>query len=368
MLRRLVALMASVFLGLVWVVGCGGSGAGSGSAGAPLPRSGGKAVLLNGAGATFPYPLYSRWMDEYSRLTPNVRINYQSIGSGGGIEQISKRVIDFGASDAPLTDEMLKKMPGEILHIPTVLGAVSITYNLPGIKDPVKFSPDVLADIFLGRITKWDDPRIVALNPGLRLPSKSIVVVHRSDGSGTTNMFTDYLSKISPAWKEQVGMGTSVNWPVGVGAKGSEGVSRQLQSTTGAIGYVELSYALLNNLPYALIQNRAGKFVAPSLETTTAAAAGAASSMPDDLRVSIVNAPGENAYPIAGFTYILVFKEQADPDKGRALAKFLWWAVHDGERMAPPLAYGPLPPEVLSKVEQKLKSMTAQGQPLLAGP
>lgn len=363
MFRRVCWLAGFLFPVLVWVAGCGGSG--EKPADSRLPTESGKTVLLNGAGATFPYPLYSRWIEEYSRIAPNVKINYQSIGSGAGIEQFSKKIIDFGGSDAPMTDEMLKKAPGEVLHIPTVLGAVSITYNLPDVQEHVKLSPGVLADIYLGKIKKWDDPSIAALNPGLNLPGQNIVVVHRSDGSGTTNIFTDYLSKVSPEWKSKVGMGTSVNWPVGVGAKGNEGVSRQVQATVGAIGYVELSYALLNNLPYALIQNSAGKFVPPSLETTTAAAAGASASMPDDLRVSIVNAPGENAYPIAGFTYILVYKEQSDPEKGRALAQFLWWAVHDGEKMAPELAYGPLPPEVVVKVEKKLKSMTSGGKFLL---
>ncbi|MDN5362401.1 MAG: phosphate transport system substrate-binding protein [Moorella sp. (in: firmicutes)] len=363
MFRKVFSVAASLFLVLVLAAGCGGSG--EKPAGNQLPGAGGKAVLLNGAGATFPYPLYSRWIAEYGRITPNVKINYQSIGSGAGIEQISKKIIYFGGSDAPMTDEKLKEAPGEIMHIPTVLGAVAITYNLPDVKEPIKLSPDVLADIYLGKIKKWDDPRITALNPGLNLPGQNMVVVHRSDGSGTTNIFTDYLCKISPEWKSKVGMGTSVNWPVGVGAKGSEGVSRQVQSTVGAIGYVELSYALLNNLPYALMQNSAGKFVPPSLETTTAAAAGAAASMPDDLRVSIVNAPGEKAYPIAGFTYILVYKEQDDPEKGQALAQFLWWAIHDGEKMAAELAYAPLPPEVVAKVESKLKSMTAGGKPLL---
>lgn len=363
MFRKNPSLAAFLFLVLLLAAGCGGSG--EKPAGSQLPGTGDKTVLLNGAGASFPYPLYSRWIDEYGRLHKNVKINYQSIGSGAGIEQITKKVIDFGGSDAPMTDEKLKEAPGEILHIPTVLGAVAITYNLPDVKEHIKLSPDVLADIYLGKIKKWDDPRIAALNPGLKLPGQNIVVVHRSDGSGTTNIFTDYLSKVSPEWKSKVGKGTSVNWPVGVGAKGSEGLSRQVQATVGAIGYVELSYALLNNLPYALVQNSAGKFVPPSLETTTAAAAGAAASMPDDLRVSIVNAPGDNAYPIAGFTYILVYKEQDNPDKGRALAQFLWWAVHEGEKMAAELGYAPLPPEVVAKVESKLRSMTAGGKPLL---
>jgi len=357
------AAAAFLFVISLVVSGCGGPKSGAGADGQAPP--GGRAILLNGAGASFPYPLYSRWIDEYGKTEKNVKINYQSIGSGAGIEQISKKIVDFGGSDAPIKDEKLKELPGEILHIPTVLGAVAVTYNLPGLKQKINFSPAVLADIYLGKIRKWSDQRLVAINPGAGLPDQDIVVVRRSDGSGTTNIFTDYLCSVSAEWKQQVGKGTSVQWPAGLGAKGSEGLSRQVQATAGSIGYVELSYALLNKLPYGLVQNKAGQFVEPALESTTAAAAGFASSMPDDLRVSIVNAPGENAYPIAGYTYILVYREQDDPGKGRAMARFLWWAVHEGEKMATELVYAPLPAEVVKKVEEKLKSMTSQGEQLL---
>jgi len=358
----LTAVVAFLLMISLVVSGCGGQKTGTEAVQA---SSDSKVILINGAGASFPYPLYSRWVDEYGRIQKNVKINYQSIGSGAGIEQISKKVIDFGGSDAPISDEKLTELPGEILHIPTVLGAVAITYNLPDLKQKINFSPDVLADIYLGKIKKWSDQRLISINPGINLPNQDIVVVHRSDGSGTTNIFTDYLYNVSPEWKQQVGKGTSVQWPVGLGAKGSEGLSRQVQATAGSIGYVELSYALLNKLPYGLVQNKAGRFIDPSLESTTAAAAGAASSMPDDLRVSIVNAPGENAYPIAGYTYILVYREQDDPAKGLAMVKFLWWAVHEGENLAAELAYAPLPLEVVKKVEEKLKSISNQEKKLL---
>ncbi|WP_078060313.1 phosphate ABC transporter substrate-binding protein PstS [Desulfotomaculum copahuensis] len=358
MFRKLSLVMLSAFLLLLPLSGCGRQAAGP-------PGSGGKTVLLNGAGATFPYPLYSRWIDTYGQMHANVKINYQPIGSGAGIEQITKKTIDFGGSDAPMSDAQLKAAPGEILHIPTVLGAVAVTYNLPGLTGHLKLTSAVLAGIYLREIKKWNDPRLTALNPELNLPDQNILVVHRSDGSGTTNIFTDYLSRVSPQWRERVGKGTAVNWPTGIGGKGNDGLSRQVQANPGAIGYVELSYALLNNLPYALLRNSAGRFVAPTLESITAAAAGAAARMPSDLRVSIVDAPGENAYPVAGFTYILAYREQADPDKGRALADFLWWAVHDGEKMARELVYAPLPPEVVTRVEQKIKSISWQDKPLL---
>jgi len=325
-----------------------------------------QALLINGAGASFPYPIYSRWIAEYGKVEKGVKINYQSIGSGAGIQQITAGVIDFGGSDAPMSDEQLKLAPGEILHIPTVLGAVAVIYNLPDMKGKLKITPAILADIYLGRIKKWNDPSLLAVNPGLKLPDSAILVVHRSDGSGTTSIFTDYLSTVSPEWKQKVGKGTSVQWPVGIGGKGNEGVSKEVQSSAASIGYVELAYALLNNLEYAGVQNKAGKFIGPSLESTTAAAAGAVAAMPEDLRVSIVDPPGEDAYPIAGFTYILVYKEQADPAKGKAVAEFLWWAVHEGEKLAAELHYAPLPPEVVKKAEEKLKSINYQGKALLA--
>jgi phosphate transport system substrate-binding protein len=321
--------------------------------------------LVNGAGATFPYPIYSKWFDEYAKIEQAIRFNYQSIGSGGGIRQITERTVDFGATDGPMTDEQLKKAPGELLHIPTVLGAVVATYNLPG-NPKLKFTPDVVADVFLGKITKWSDDRIRAANPGVSLPNQPIVIVHRSDGSGTTYIWVDYLCKVSPEWDKQVGRGTSVKWPVGLGGKGNEGVAGQVKNTPGALGYVELAYATTNKLPVAEIRNQAGKFVAPTIESTTAAAASAAKTMPADFRVSLTNAPGENAYPIASFTWLLVYRDQSDAMKGRALAKFLWWASHDGQKYAADLLYAPLPPQVVKQIEQRLREITFQGKSLLA--
>jgi phosphate transport system substrate-binding protein len=322
-------------------------------------------ILMNGAGATFPYPIYSKWFDEYAKLDQGVRFNYQSIGSGGGIRQITARTVDFGASDGPMTDDQLQRAPGELLHVPTVLGAVVATYNLPG-NPKLRFAPDVLAGIFLGKITKWNDPRIAAATPGISLPDQSILVVHRSDGSGTTYIWTDYLSKVSPEWDAKVGRGTSVNWPVGLGGKGNEGVAGQIKNTPGALGYVELAYAIKNNLPAASVRNAVGKFVEPSVETTTAAAAGAARSMPEDFRVSLTNAPGDNAYPIASFTWLLVYRDQPDEAKGKALVKFLWWMIHDGQRYAANLFYAPLPSVVVKQIEAKLGRIAYRGKPLLA--
>jgi phosphate transport system substrate-binding protein len=321
--------------------------------------------LMNGAGATFPYPIYSKWFDEYAKVEPGIRFNYQSIGSGGGIRQITERTVDFGATDGPMTDEQLKKAPGELLHVPTVLGAVVATYNLPG-NPKLKFTSDVLADVFLGKITKWNDDRIRAVNAGASLPNQPIVVVHRSDGSGTTYVWVDYLSKVSPEWDKQVGRGTSVKWPVGLGGKGNEGVAGQVKNTPGALGYVELAYATTNKLPVAEIRNQAGKFVEPTIESTTAAAASAAKTMPADFRVSLTNPPGEKAYPIASFTWLLVYRDQSDAGKGRAMVKFLWWASHEGQKYAADLLYAPLPAEVVKQIEAKVKEITFQGKPLLA--
>ena len=322
-------------------------------------------TLINGAGATFPYPIYSKWFDEYAKVDPEVRFNYQSIGSGGGIKQITSRTVDFGASDGPMTDEQLKQTPAELLHIPTVLGAVVATYNLPG-SPKLKFAPDVLADIFLGRITKWNDPRIASANAGVQLPDQPILVVHRSDGSGTTYIWVDYLSKVSPDWQQKVGKGTSVNWPVGLGGKGNEGVAGQVKNTPGALGYVELAYAVKNKMPIASVKNAAGKFIEPTIASTTAAAAGAAKNMPSDFRVSLTNAPGDDAYPIASFTWLLVYKDQQNELKGRAVAKFLWWMSHDGQKYADELLYAPLPQSVVKQVEAKIKEITYQGKPLMA--
>ena len=308
-------------------------------------------MMINGAGATFPYPIYSKWFDEYTKVDPSVRFNYQSIGSGGGQKQILAQTVDFGASDGPMSDENLAKAPGKLLHIPTVAGADVVAYNLPG-NPALKFDADTIAGIFLGTIKKWNDPKITALNAGVSLPDKDIVVVHRSDGSGTTYIWTDYLSKISPEWKSKVGTNTSVNWPTGIGGKGNEGVAGQIKQTPGALGYVELIYAIQNKMPYADIKNSAGKFVKPTLESITAAMATA--QIPDDFRFSITNAPGENAYPIAGATWLLVYQQQKDATKGKKLVEFLKWAQKEGEKMAKDLDYAPLPEDLQQRVLKRI--------------
>jgi phosphate transport system substrate-binding protein len=315
------------------------------------------ALLITGAGATFPFPLYSKWFSDYNKQNPNLRFNYQSIGSGGGIKQITEKTVDFGASDAPLTDEQLAKIPN-IQHIPTVLGAVVLTWNGPF--QSLKLTPETLADLYLGKITKWNDPRLEKDNPGVKFPDSAVAIIHRSDGSGTTNIFTNYLSKVSPEWKAKVGFSTSVKWPVGLGAKGNEGVTGIVKGTPGALGYVELAYAKQNKLPMALLKNHDGHFVAATLESTSLAAAGV--EMPDDYRVSITDAKGKDAYPIASFTYLLVYRDQPDRAKGEALLHFLWWAVHHGQASAPSLDYAPLPKAVVAKVEKTLKELTVQGK------
>ena len=311
-------------------------------------------MLINGAGATFPYPIYSKWFDEYAKVDPSVRFNYQSIGSGGGQKQIISQTVDFGASDGPMSDENLAKAPGKLLHIPTVAGADVITYNLPG-NPKLKLDGDAIVNIFLGNITKWNDPKIAALNPGANLPDLPVVVVHRSDGSGTTYIFTDYLSNISPAWEETVGKGTSVKWPVGLGGKGNEGVAGQVKQLSGAIGYVELIYAKQNQMPYADVKNAAGNFITPSLDSVTAALATA--KIPDDFRFSMVNAPGDQAYPIAGTTWLLVYQEQKDAAKGKKLVEFLNWALTKGEGMAASLDYASLPESVQQRVLERIKTI-----------
>jgi phosphate transport system substrate-binding protein len=326
--------------------------------------SGGGPISLQGAGATFPNPLYQKWVSEYGKLHPNVRIDYQSIGSGGGIKQIQEQTVDFGASDAPMKDEELKAAPAELVHIPTVLGAVVITYNVASIAQPLHFAPEVVADIFLGKIKKWDDAHIKQDNPGVSLPAADITTVHRSDGSGTTYVFTDYLSKVSPEWKEKVGTDKSPKWPVGQGGKGNEGVTGQIKQQPNTIGYVELAYAVQNKLPVALIKNASGKFIEPSIDAVTAAAASASTETPEDLRVSITNATGENAYPISSYTYILAYKEQKSADKGKALVDFLWWGIHDGEQFAKDLLYAPLPKEIVTRAEAKINSISSGGKPL----
>jgi phosphate transport system substrate-binding protein len=313
-------------------------------------------MMINGAGATFPYPIYSKWFDEYAKVDPSVRFNYQSIGSGGGQKQILSQTVDFGASDGPMSDDNLAKAPGKILHIPTVAGAVVLTYNLPG-SPALKLDGDTVAGIYLGQVKKWNDPKIAALNPGVKLPDQDIVVVRRSDGSGTTFIFTDYLSKVSGEWKQKVGNNTSVNWPAGIGGKGNEGVSGQVKQTPGAIGYVELIYALQNKMPFAELKNAGGKFVKPTIESITAALATA--NIPDDFRFSMTNAPGPDAYPIAGATWLLVYQQQKDPAKGKKLIEFLKWALTKGEGMAKDLDYAPLPDEVQQRVLKRIDEIKA---------
>ena len=322
-------------------------------------------IDLQGAGATFPYPLYSKWVAEYQKANPKIRINYQSIGSGGGQRQIIEKTVDFGASDTPMNDESLGKAPGKLVHVPMTLGAVVLAYNLPDVKTGLKLTPDVIAGIYLGDIKTWDDAKIAKENPDIKLPKDPIAVAYRSDGSGTTGVFTDYLAKVSPAWKEKVGQGTSVKFPIGMGAKGNEGVAGQIKTTPGTVGYIEIAYAKQTNATYAFLQNSAGKVVEPSLDGISAAAAGVAKIMPDDFRVSITNAPGDTAYPIASFSYILVYQDMSDATKAKALADFLWWAIHDGQKLGPDLFYAPLPAEVVTKEEAKLKTLTAAGKPLL---
>ena len=336
---------------------CSGGDSGSKDSSTAASSSGGS-VDLTGAGATFPYPLYSKWFADYAAST-GVKINYQSIGSGGGIRQLSEGTVDFGASDSPMKDEEIAKAKGPVMHFPTVLGAVAVTYNLPGVATGLKLSGPVLADMFAGRITKWNDAKIASLNPGVTLPNDDILVVHRTDGSGTTFVFTDYLSAVSPAWASGPGRGKEVAWPVGLGGKGNDGVAGQVKQTPGAIGYVELAYAKQNNLPFAAIQNKAGSFVVPSPEGMTAAAAGIAAKLPanTDYRLSIVNADGANAYPISSFTWILVYTQQADSVKGRKLPDFLKWALTEGEKQAAALDYAPLPESIASRLTARLDSI-----------
>ncbi|MGB7149744.1 MAG: phosphate ABC transporter substrate-binding protein PstS [Terriglobales bacterium] len=311
---------------------------------------------LNGAGATFPYPMYSKWFNEYHKLHPDVEINYQSIGSGGGIRQVLNGTVDFGASDGPMTDEQLKEAKFKILHIPTVLGADVPAYNISGVNAELKFTPEALAGIFLGKIQKWNDPAITQANPGVNLPDKSIIVIHRSDGSGTTYIFTDYLSKVSKEWEAAVGKGTSVKWPVGLGGKGNEGVAGQIRQLDGAIGYVELIYAVENKITYGSVKNAAGNFVKASLDGVTEAAA-SAPQMPADFRVSITNAPGKTAYPISSFTWLLIPEQAKDPKKGKIIADFLAWMVNDGQKMTAQLSYAPLPANVAAKVKVAIKQV-----------
>jgi len=345
-LARFVAIPAL----LVALAACGGGSA-------PTP--------LNGAGATFPNPIYTKWFAEYAR-THNVPINYQSIGSGGGIRQFTEGTVDFGASDGPMTDEQIAAVQGNVGHIPTVLGAVVLTYNLPSIgATKLKLDAATIADIFLGKITKWNDARITGLNPGVTLPDRDLLVVHRSDGSGTTYVFVDYLSKVSEEWKNTVGKATSVNWPVGLGGKGNEGVTQQVKQLEGTIGYVELVYAASNQLPYAEVKNSAGAFVDPTLEAVSAAAAGADLQPDTDFRVSITNAAGEAAYPIASFTWLLIRTDNPDAGKAKTIKDFLSWMLTDeAQGMATGLGYAPLPATVAALVKDRLTILKAAGQPI----
>jgi phosphate transport system substrate-binding protein len=316
-------------------------------------------ISINGAGATFPAPLYTKWFSDYRQVDPSVEINYQPIGSGGGIRQLTDKTVDFGASDAPMTDEQLSKATTPIIHIPTVLGAVVITYNLPEVTKPLQLSGDVIADMFLGKITKWNDARIAKLNPGVNLPATDILVAHRSDGSGTTAVFSDYLSKVSPDWKQKVGTGTALNWPSGLGGKGNDGVTNLVKQTPGAVGYIELTYAETNKLPFAALKNKSGKFVVATPATVSNAAAGALKTMPKDFRVSITDAAGKDAYPISSFTYLLIYQKM-DAKKGPKLVKFLDWALKSGQKDAEPLHYAPLPKQMVSKVEARVKEIKTE--------
>ncbi len=323
-------------------------------------------VTLNGAGATFPNIIYSNWILTYNQSHPEVKLNYQSIGSGGGIRQFSDGTVDFGASDAPMTDSAITAISGNVLHIPTVMGAVVVIYNLPGVSNAVRLTPDVLADVFLGKVTKWNDARIASINPGVALPAADIIVVHRSDGSGTTFAFTDYLSKVSPEWQQKVGKGPSVNWPVGLGGRGSEGVSATVSQTPSSIGYVELAYATTNKIQFATVRNSSGNWITPTLASVTAAAAGAMKDMgPNtDFRVSITNSSGPQAYPISTFTWLLLHKSNSDSAKARSLVQFVWWAETEGQAKAPELGYAPLPQEMRPWIQARLKSITAGGRPV----
>jgi len=316
----------------------------------------GDTITLNGAGATFPYPMYSKWFSEYNKLHPDIQFNYQSIGSGGGIRQVLAGTVDFGATDGPMTDEQLAQAKTKILHIPTVLGADVPAYNIPGVTEELKFTPELLANIFLGKITSWNDAALAKANPGVNLPNQPIIVIHRSDGSGTTYIFTDYLSKVSTDWKNQVGKGTSVKWPVGLGGKGNEGVAGMIRQMQGSIGYVELIYAVNNHIAYGSVKNAGGQFVKASLESVTAAAA-SVKSMPADFRVSITNAPGKDTYPIASFTWLLIPTPSKDRAKGKIIADFLNWMVEDGQKMTADLSYAPLPEGVEAKVKETIKQV-----------
>lgn len=326
----------------------------------------GGAIRLQGSGSTFVKPIMDKWTSEYGKANPNIKADYQGTGSGAGIKAIQGQTVEFGATDAAMTDDEIKQSSSEIIHIPVILGAVVLTYNVEGIKEPLRLSPEVIADIFLGKIKKWNDPRIKADNPTAALPANDITPVYRSDGSGTSDVFTDYLSKLSPEWKEKVGRTKNPQLPqgVGIGAKGNDGVMGQVKQTPNTIGYVELTFARANNLPAALVKNSAGTFIEPNSDTVTAAAAGVLANAPADLRMQITNAAGADAYPIAGLTYALIYKEQKDATKGKALVDMLWWMTHDGQAFAKDLHYSPIPADLVKRVEEKLKTVMAGGKPV----
>ncbi len=353
-MNKLTVIVAAMAL----TVACGGSE--SGPVKPPSEASSTGRTQINGAGATFPYPIYSKWFSEYNKLHPTVEINYQSIGSGGGIRQLSERTVFFGATDQPMSDEMLAKATGTILHFPTVLGAVVPIYNIEGLSTQIKFTGPVIADIFLGKIKKWNDPAIVKLNAGVSLPSSDITVAHRSDGSGTTFVFADYLSKVSPEWKQKVGANSSLNWPVGVGGKGNEGVAGLVTQTPGSLGYVELVYALQNKISYGAVQNPSGEYIVPDVASVTAAAAGALPTMPKDFRVSITNSPGKGAYPISSFTWILLYEDPQDKNQAKTMNDFMKWALNEGQAMAGDLGYAKLPEQLVPLEVEQLNRIKAQ--------
>jgi len=357
-------LLVGLLLGLVACKGNQPAPTPAASDSAPVVKKD-QAVSLTGAGATFPYPLYSKWISEYNKQNPNVKINYQSIGSGGGIRQITANTVDFGATDAPMNDDEAKQASGKLLHIPATIGAVVVAYNVPEVTGALKLAPEVLVDIYAGKIKRWNDPKIKADNADAKLPAKDISVVYRTDGSGTTAVFTDYLGKVSPEWKEKVGVGKVVKWPTGLGAKGNEGVTGQVKTTPYTIGYIERAYASQNKLPMAELRNKAGKFVAPSIEAMSAAAD--AVEVPEQLFVSLSNADGEAAYPITSYSYLLVYEDAKDAVKGEALAKYLWWGLHEGQKFAKDLDYAPIPAKVLAKVEARLKELRSGDKKLLSG-
>src|SRR5262245_8587522 len=324
-------------------------------------------VLLTGAGATFPSPLYTKWFTQYQTVDNSVRFDYQAIGSGGGMKRLMEQTVAFGASDAPMTDEQMQAAKGgEILHFPTVIGAVVLIYNLPQGTSGLKLTPAIIAGIFYGKITHWNDSQLTGVNPGVQLPEQAITVVHRGDGSGTTEIFTDYLSKVSPDWKQKVGQGATVTWPVGITAKRSDGMAELVKRSPGAIGYVEHTIAVQAQIPYAWVQNRAGKFIEPTSASVNAAATGALPEMPPDFRMSLTDATGPEAYPLAAFTWLLVYKQQANKDQGQKLVQFLWWMLHEGQKEVPALHYAPLPKDVVTREEEALAAITYEGQPLLA--